>query len=290
MLLCSRVLFSWITCVSASARQFAYGAVECTELLSASLSSQESLRRLPCVPVLVPVAPHDLIANRNAGLSNMPTGICGASSSTAPLAPSRPHSRKTCEHEGGGGTPLQVPLARPLTERGVHLAGAKTARPTGGCLPKTQVKPGYTRESPGLPEKYLDARPHAAARHTPRAPVPTAARTACSSTRTAPCVLATSAKTQKAASAPGTACRRRCGRRGRANILLQDRGGAPHALVRPRSTDRKEAAQQADCCRHTICYPTRGELGEDDHDSRVSPTHAGWSSKSCTRTAERTNV
>ena len=79
-----------------------------------------------------------------------------------PLAPSRPHSRKTCEHEGGGGTPLQVPLARPLTERGVHLAGAKTARPTGGCLPKTQVKPGYTRESPGLPEKYLDARPHAA--------------------------------------------------------------------------------------------------------------------------------
>ena len=80
------------------------GAVECTELLqyesnllvSASPSSQESLRRLPCVPVLVPVAPHDLIANRNAGLSNMPTGICGASSSTTPLAPSRPHSRKTC--------------------------------------------------------------------------------------------------------------------------------------------------------------------------------------------------
>ena len=189
-----------------------------------------------------------------------------------PLAPSRPHSRKTCEHEGGGGTPLQVPLARPLTERGVHLAGAKTARPTGGCLPKTQVKPGYTRESPGLPEKYLDARPHAAARHTPRAPVPTAARTACSSTRTAPCVLATSAKTQKAASAPGTACRRRCGRRGRANILLQDRGGAPHALVRPRSTDRKEAAQQADCCRHTICYLTRGEFGEDEHDSGFTDT------------------
>ena len=171
-----------------------------------------------------------------------------------------------------------------------HLAGAKTARPTGGCLPKTPGKTRYTRESPGLPEKYLDARPHAAARHTPRAPVPTAARTACSSTRTAPCVLATSAKTQKAASAPGTACRRRCGRRGRANILLQDRGGAPHALVRPRSTDRKEAAQQADCCRHTICYLTRGEFGEDEHDSRVSPTHAGWSSKSCTRTAERTNV
>ena len=147
--------------------------------------------------------------------------ICRSSSNPPPLAPSRPHSRKTCEHEGGGGTPLQVPLARPLTERGVHLAGAKTARPTGGCLPKTQVKPGYTRESPGLPEKYLDARPHAAARPIPRAPAPTAARTACSSTRTAPCVLATSAKTQKAASAPGTACRRRCGRRGRATFCYK---------------------------------------------------------------------
>ena len=41
---------------------------------------------------------------------------------------------------------------------------------------------------------------------------------------------------------------------------------------------------------NTICYLTRGEFGEDEHDSLVSPTHAGWSSKSCTRTAERTNV
>ena len=117
--------------------------------------------------------------------------ICGSSSNTPPLAPSRPHSRKTCEHEGGGGTPLQVPLARPLTERGVHLAGAKTARPTGGCLPKTQVKPGYTRESPGLPEKYLDAsRPtyaaHDAISPCPRASALLAARNSCSSTRSAP--------------------------------------------------------------------------------------------------------
>ena len=150
------------------------------------------------------------------------TVICGSSSNTPPLAPSRPHSRKTCEHEGGGGTPLQVPLARPLTERGVHLAGAKTARPTGGCLPKTQVKPGYTRESPGLPEKYLDARPHAAARPTPRAPVPTAARTACSSTRTPHHVRSLSVPKGSIGAAPGTACRWRCGRCGRADILLQD--------------------------------------------------------------------
>ena len=161
--------------------------------------------------------------------------------------------------------------------------------PLERCWHTLRVKPGYTCKKPGIPEKYLGPR-QCRARPTPRATAPTAARTVCSSTRTAPCVLATSAKTQKAASAPGTACRRRCGRRGRANILLQDRGGAPHALVRPRSTDRKEAAQQADCCRHTICYLTRGEFGEDEHDSRVSPTHAGWSSKSCTRTAERTNV
>ena len=56
------------------------------------------------------------------------------------------------------------------------------------------------------------------------------------------------------------------------HILLQDRGGARHALVRPRSTDRKEAAQQADCCRHTICYLTRCEFGEDEHDSGFTDT------------------
>ena len=192
-----------------------------------------------------------------------------------PPPSSRPHSRKTCEHEGGGGTPLQVPLARPLTERGVHLAGAKTARPTGGCLPKTQVKPGYTRESPGLPEKYLDARPHAAARHTPRAPVPTAARTACSSTRTAPCVLATSAKTQKAASAPGTACRRRCGRRGRATFcykieaVLGMRLCDPDQLIGKKRRNKLTAAD-------TLFATSRDVSLERMNTTRVSPTHAGW--------------
>ena len=47
---------------------------------------------------------------------------------------------------------------------------------------------------------------------------------------------------------------------------------APPALLRPRSTDRKEAAQQADCCRHTICYLTRCEFGEDEHDSGFTDT------------------
>ena len=212
--------------------------------------------------------------------------ICASSSNTPPLAPSRPHSRKTCEHEGGGGTPLQVPLARPLTERGVHLAGAKTARPTGGCLPKTQVKPGYTRESPGLPEKYLDARPHAAARHTPRAPVPTAARTACSSTRTAPCVLATSAKTQKAASAPGTACRRRCGRRGRATFCYKIEAVLGMRLCDPDQLIGKKRRNKLTAADNTICYLTRGTFKEDQHDAGFADTR--WLSlRSCTRTAAR---
>ena len=48
-----------------------------------------------------------------------------------------------------------------------------------------RVKPGYTCKKPGIPEKYLGPR-QCRARPTPRAPAPTAARTACSSTRTAP--------------------------------------------------------------------------------------------------------
>ena len=54
-------------------------------------------------------------------------------------------------------------------------------------------KTRYTCKNPGIPEKYLGPR-QCRARPTPRAPAPTAARTACSSTRTAPCTLATSAK------------------------------------------------------------------------------------------------
>ena len=80
---------------------------------------------------------------------------------------------------------------------------------------KTRVylqKTRYTREIPGSASM-----PRAP---TPRAPAPTAARTACSSTRTAPCALATSAKGSIGA-APGAAGRWRCGRCGRADILLQ---------------------------------------------------------------------
>jgi len=65
--------------------------------------------------------------------------------------------------------------------------------PLERCWHTLRVKPGYTCKKPGIPEKYLGPR-QCRARPTPRAPAPTAARTACSSTRTAPCALATSAK------------------------------------------------------------------------------------------------
>ena len=139
------------------------------------------------------------------------------------------------------------------------------------CVSNLQVKPGYTRKSPGIPEKYPSARPHAAhallpgsLRQLRRAPP--------AQVRAPHHVCSLQVPKGSIGAAPGTACRRRCGRRGRANILLQDRGGARHALVRPRSTDRKEAAQQADCCRHTICYLTRCEFGEDEHDSGFTDT------------------
>ena len=75
--------------------------------------------------------------------------------------------------------------------------------PLERCWHTLRVKPGYTCKKPGIPEKYLGPR-QCRARPTPRAPAPTAARTACSSTRTAPCALATGAKRQH----------RRCARRG----------------------------------------------------------------------------
>ena len=42
--------------------------------------------------------------------------------------------------------------------------------------------------------------------------------------------------------------------------------------MRPRSTDRKEAAQQAGCADNTICYLTRGTFKEDQHDAGFADT------------------
>ena len=116
----------------------------------------------------------------------------------------------------------------------------------------TRVKPGYTCKSPGLPEKYLDAsRPtyaaHDAISPCPRASALLAARNSCSSTRTVPCAAAMRVLRRL----------RRSGGRGMPMavrtmrlrcVLLQDRGGAWHALLRSQSAHRNEAAQQAGCC------------------------------------------
>ena len=122
-------------------------------------------------------------------------------------------------------------------------------------LDDTRPTPGktrYTCKSPGLPEKYLDAsRPtfaaHDAISPSPRASALLAARNACSSTRNVPYAAAMRALRRL----------RRSGGRGMPMavrtmrlrcVLLQDRGGAWHALLRSQSAHRNEAAQQAGCC------------------------------------------
>ena len=67
------------------------------------------------------------------------------------------------------------------------------------CVSNLQVKPGYTRKSPGIPEKYPGSTSMPRSPYT-QGPCATAARPACSSMRTAPCALA-SYRCQKAASA-----------------------------------------------------------------------------------------
>ena len=123
----------------------------------------------------------------------------------------------------------------------------------------TRVKPGYTCKSPGLPEKYLDAsRPtyaaHDAISPSPRASALLAARNACSSTRNVPYAAAMRALRRL----------RRSGGRGMPMavrtmrlrcVLLQDRGGAWHALLRSQSAHRNEAAQQAGCCQQGPMLP-----------------------------------
>ena len=122
-----------------------------------------------------------------------------------------------------------------------------------------RVKPGYTCKSPGLPEKYLDAsRPtyaaHDAISPCPRASALLAARNSCSSTRTVPCAAAMRVLRRL----------RRSGGRGMPMavrtmrlrcVLLQDRGGAWHALLRSQSAHRNEAAQQAGCCQQGLMLP-----------------------------------
>ena len=125
-------------------------------------------------------------------------------------------------------------------------------------LGATPVKPGYTCKSSGIPEKY----PGSTSRspycycNTTRAPVPTAARPACSSMRTAPCAAAASARER-----PRRCARHglRCGRRGCANVHLQDRGSARHALLRSEQLIAKKRRNKLAAADKAICYLTRGK-------------------------------
>ena len=119
-------------------------------------------------------------------------------------------------------------------------------RPNPG---KTRVylqKSRFTRKIPGRVPTNV-CRAHDAISPSPRASALLAARNACSSTRTVPCAAAMRALRRL----------RRSGGRGMPMavrtmrlrcVLLQDRGGAWHALLRSQSAHRNEAAQQAGCC------------------------------------------
>ena len=107
--------------------------------------------------------------------------------------------------------------------------------------------------------KYLDASRPTYAAHDAISPCPgasalLAARNSCSSTRTVPCAAAMRVLRRL----------RRSGGRGMPMavrtmrlrcVLLQDRGGAWHALLRSQSAHRNEAAQQAGCCQQGPMLP-----------------------------------
>ena len=118
--------------------------------------------------------------------------------------------------------------------------------------------PGIPEKPPGLPELPGRVRPtyaaHDAISPCPRASALLAARNSCSSTRTVPCAAAMRALRRL----------RRSGGRGMPMavrtmrlrcVLLQDRGGAWHALLRSQSAHRNEAAQQAGCCQQGPMLP-----------------------------------
>ena len=121
-------------------------------------------------------------------------------------------------------------------------------RPTPGktrvYLKSFQV---YPKNTWTRPDQRLPRAAHDAISPSPRASALLAARNACSSTRNVPYAAAMRALRRL----------RRSGGRGMPMavrtmrlrcVLLQDRGGAWHALLRSQSAHRNEAAQQAGCC------------------------------------------
>ena len=125
-------------------------------------------------------------------------------------------------------------------------------RPTPGktrvYLKSLQVYPKIPRR---VPPTYAA---HDAISPSPRASALLTARNACSSTRNVPYAAAMRALRRL----------RRSGGRGMPMavrtmrlrcVLLQDRGGAWHALLRSQSAHRNEAEQQAGCCQQGPMLP-----------------------------------
>ena len=64
----------------------------------------------------------------------------------------------------------------------------------------------------------------------------------------------------------------RCGRRGCANVHLQDRGSARHELLRSEQLIAKKRRNKLAAADKTICYLTRGTFKEDQHDTGFTDT------------------
>ena len=139
------------------------------------------------------------------------------------------------------------------------------------CVSNLQVKPGYTRKSPGIPEKYPSARPHAAHAYSQghcancgaHRLLKYAHRTMCARYK---CQKAASAQRQARLAGGGaddavvpTFCYK-------IEAVLGMRFCDPDQLIGKKRRNRLAAAD------NTICYLTRGTFKEDQHDAGFADT------------------
>ena len=140
------------------------------------------------------------------------------------------------------------------------------------CVSNLQVKPGYTRKSPGIPEKYPSARPHAAHGLYSQGPCANcgahrllkyAHRTMCCRYK---CQRAAAAQRQARLAGGGaddavvpTFCYK-------IEAVLGMRFCDPDQLIGKKRRNRLAAAD------NTICYLTRGTFKEDQHDAGFADT------------------
>ena len=142
------------------------------------------------------------------------------------------------------------------------------------CVSNLQVKPGYTRKSPGIPEKYPSARPHAAHAYSQghcancgaHRLLKYAHRTMCARYK---CQKAASAQRQARLAGGGaddavvpTFCYK-------IEAVLGMRFCDPDQLIGKKRRNKLTAAD-------TLFATSRDVSLERMNTTRVSPTHAGW--------------